>query len=209
MISALLAGAGIGTGLILVGSGLRPPAPTLDEALARLQASDHPVPRVSLWGRLRARRETEARRRSFAHAFSAFLDVVALALAAGSGIEGAVVTAANAGRGWAFDQIRAALDAARYRGETPWEGLDRLGASLGVAEVRELAATVALAGSEGARVRRSVVDKARALRLREQARAEAEAVAATVRMSLPTALLLFGFVVFVGYPPVATLLAGT
>ena len=36
-------------------------------------------------------------------------------------------------------------------GDPPWTGLDRLGTQLGVSEFNELAASVALAGDEGAR----------------------------------------------------------
>lgn len=206
MILPVLAGAGLGAGLLVLGAGLWPRPLPLAVALEGGPMARSPW---RPWTRPGARRRAEAERRAFAHAFGAFLDVVALALAAGRGIEGAVLAGAGAGRGPHFERLRAALDAARYRGETPWQGLDALGAALGATEVRELAATVALAGEAGARVRASVVAKARSLRAREMARAEAAAIAATVRMSLPTALLLGGFVVFVGYPPLATLLGGT
>ena len=49
-------------------------------------------------------------------------------------------------------------------GEPPWPGLDRLGTELGVPELNELAASVTLAGDEGARVRASIAAKARAMR---------------------------------------------
>jgi Flp pilus assembly protein TadB len=58
---------------------------------------------------LTIRSEAARRRRSFNHSLSAFLDLVAVNLAAGRGIEGALDTAAEAGRGWAFGEIRLAL----------------------------------------------------------------------------------------------------
>jgi hypothetical protein len=55
------------------------------------------------------RSEAKRRRRDFNHALGAFLDLVAVNLAAGRGVEGALDTAAGAGQGWAFAEIRRAL----------------------------------------------------------------------------------------------------
>jgi len=81
-------------------------------------------------------------------------------------------------------------------------------AELGVPELRELAASVALAGEEGAVVGASVAAKATALRTRALAEAEAAAESASERMALPTVMLLVGFVIFIGYPAVAAVLSG-
>jgi Flp pilus assembly protein TadB len=152
-------------------------------------------------------RATE-RRRSFRHAFSAFLDIVSISLAGGRGVDSALHDGAGAGRGWAFDEVRRALLEARLAGETPWAGLDRLGTELGVSELSELAASAALAGSEGARVRSSLAAKARAIRLRSLAEAEAAAQSASERMSLPIVLLMVGFIVFLVYPAIDRVLTG-
>lgn len=148
------------------------------------------------------------RRRSFRHALSSFLDVVSVSLAGGKGVESALTDAAEVGRGWAFDELRAALLDARMLGETPWAGLARLGAEIGVPELGELAASASLAGSEGARVKASIAAKARGLRLRVLADVESAAQSASERMSLPIVLLLVGFVFFLGYPAVVQVLAG-
>lgn len=140
------------------------------------------------------------RRRSFRHALSSFLDLVAVTLASGAGVESALARSAACSRGWVFTEIGQALVAGRLRGETPWAALDRLGTELGVAELRELAASVALAGEDGARVRASVAARARSLRTRGLTDTEADAQAATERMSLPIVLLMAGFMVFVIYP---------
>jgi Flp pilus assembly protein TadB len=58
---------------------------------------------------LTLRSEAARRRRSFNHALSAFLDLVAVNLAAGRGVEGALDTASEAGTGWAFTELRHAL----------------------------------------------------------------------------------------------------
>ena len=152
---------------------------------------------------LAIRGEAANRRRSFNHSLSAFLDLVAVNLAAGRGIEGALDTAAGAGSGWAFGEIRLALyRGGRLTGETPWTGLDHLGEALGVSDLQELAASVSLAGDSGAKVRTSLAAKAQALRVKSLADVEESAQAATERMSLPVILLLCGFVIFIGYPAI-------
>ena len=161
-----------------------------------------------LWPTLGLAARATARRRAFRHALSAFLDVVAITLAAGRAVETALRTASRAGQGWAFAELETALFEADRGGEAPWDALDRLGAELGVPELRELAASVALAGEEGAVVGASVAAKATALRTRALTEAEAAAESASERMALPTVMLLVGFVIFIGYPAVAAVVSG-
>ncbi|MCZ7537378.1 MAG: hypothetical protein M5T61_16690 [Acidimicrobiia bacterium] len=70
-------------------------------------------------------------------------------------------------------------------------------------ELAELAASVSLAGSHGARIRASLAAKADTLRGHQIAETEAAAEAATERMTVPVAVLLFGFLVFIAYPAIA------
>jgi hypothetical protein len=125
---------------------------------------------------------------------------VSVSLAGGAGIEEAMTTTSATGQGWAFNRLRDALERARLGGETPWAALGRLGVELDLAELRELAASLALAGTEGARVRRSLTAKAASLRQHEVAEAESAAAAVTERLVLPVGLLLLGFVLFLGFP---------
>jgi tight adherence protein C len=147
------------------------------------------------------RDEAERRRRAFRHALSSYLDLVNVILAGGGGIETALHAAVDAGDGWAFAAIRQALDRARLTSRTPWDTFAHLGDELGVDDLKELAASVALAGS-GARIRQSLAAKADSLRGHQVAETEAAAEAATERMTIPVAVLLFGFLVFVAYPAV-------
>ena len=153
-------------------------------------------------------READGRRRDFNHALGAFLDLVAVNLAAGRGVEGALDTAAAAGGGWAFVEIRRALYRAKIMGDTPWSGLDRLADELAIPDLRELAASVTLAGDNGAKVRTSLAAKAKALRVKSLADVEEAAQAASERMSLPVILLLCGFILFIGFPAIARVLEG-
>ena len=152
--------------------------------------------------------EAQARRRDFRHALGTFLDLVVIALAGGGGVETGLADAASIGEGWAFDELRRALDQARLARLSPWIALERLGSELGIAELGELAASVGLAGSEGAKVRASLQAKAASLRTHQLAEAETAAQAATERMSLPVVLLFAGFLCFVGFPALERVLAG-
>jgi len=154
------------------------------------------------------RQEAERRRTNFRHALSAYLNLIRVLLAGGAGVDGALSTAASIGRGWAFQQLRRALNIAHITRTTPWATLGRLGTELDVHQLSELAASVSLAGTEGARVRASLAAKASALRTRELTDAEGEAQASTERMSVPVVLLFAGFIVFVGFPAVARVLSG-
>lgn len=148
------------------------------------------------------RSETEERRKAFKQALGSFLDLVVISLAGGSGVESALRDAAGVGRGWAFAQLRNALEVTALTGETPWAALARLGEEVGVTELVELSATVSLAGTEGARVRDSLAVKAASLRDHALAAAEAEAQSTTEKMALPVVLLFLGFLILIGYPAV-------
>jgi Flp pilus assembly protein TadB len=161
-----------------------------------------------LYPSLALRSKAAERRRSFRHAFSAFLDVVSISLAGGRGVESALYDAAESGQGWAFAELRRALLEARLLGETPWRGMARLGQLLAVPELGELAASASLAGEEGARVRNSLAAKAKSLRLRGLTDIEAAAQSASERMSLPIVALMLGFIVFIAYPAVDKVLNG-
>lgn len=157
----------------------------------------------------RLREQAEARRRTFRHALSAYVDLVNVILAGGGGIETALHTAAEAGEGWAFARLRRALTRSRLTNRTPWDTFAELGGDLGVPELEELAASVAPAGSHGARIRQSLVAKADTIRGHQIAETEAAEEAATERMTIPVAILLFGNLVFIGWPAVAQITTST
>lgn len=151
---------------------------------------------------LSVRAEAARRRRDFAFALSAYLDLVVVSMAAGRGTEGALSVAADSGTGFAFDALRRALDTARLRGIAPWDSIDELGTTLGVEELSGLAASIRLAGSSGAKVRTSLAARAKALRERGLAEARGAAESETERMAVPVVMLVLGFIVLIGYPAV-------
>jgi Flp pilus assembly protein TadB len=152
--------------------------------------------------------EAEKRRADFKHALSAYLNLVGVNVAAGRGVEGALETAAATGQGPAFNAIRRALYRAQTSGQTPWAALDRLGSEIGIDELRELAATISLAGGMGAKVRESLAAKAATLRKRGLSEIQSAANAASERMAIPVVLLVIGLIVFIGYPAISRILSG-
>jgi Flp pilus assembly protein TadB len=178
--------------------GIRvPPLAAIATAAAGFLVPDH-----------RVRKLAARRRRDFRHALSAFLDLVVISLAGGAGVDSALTGAAGTGHGWAFSQLDRALTAARLTRTTPWNALRQLGRDLDIPELAELAASVALAGTEGATIRKSLQAKANALRARQLTDAESDASADTERMSLPVMALFLGFLCWITYPAMTQVLTG-
>ena len=157
---------------------------------------------------LRARGRAAAMRDEFRHALSAYLDLVWITLAGGAGVDSALAGAVQIGQGWAFDRLSGALSTAQLTRVSAWTALRRLGEEIAVDELAELAGSVSLAGTEGARVRASLAARAGSLRAHQLTDAEAQAQSATERMSLPVMLLFLGFLVFITYPAIGQILAG-
>ena len=157
---------------------------------------------------LHVRHQATALRDGFRHALSAYLDLVWITLAGGSGVDGALNGSVRIGRGWAFDRIAEALATAQLTRVSAWTALRRLGEDLEVNELAELAGTVSLAGTEGARVRASLAARAASLRAHQITDAEARAQSATERMALPVMVLFLGFLTFIAYPALGQILDG-
>ena len=149
-----------------------------------------------------------ARRAAFSTALSAYLDLVNVLLAGSAGTETALVAAAGAGDGWVFAKLRAALVRAEATRRSPWDVFAELGVELRVSDLHELAASVRLAGEQGARIRSSLAAKAASLRGQQLARVEASAQAVSERMAVPNVLMFLGFLAFAGYPAIVSIIGG-
>lgn len=154
----------------------------------------------------RVRAAAAARRREFSAALGAFCDVCGLCLASGRGIDASIQTAAGAGGGWPNAELTSALQTGYVNGETPWRALISLAEECELPDLAELAAALSLCGDEGAAVRDTVASKARSIRERLTSGAERDAAAVTERMGVPATMLLFGFVIFLGFPALYVLL---
>ncbi|MFC8849938.1 MULTISPECIES: type II secretion system F family protein [unclassified Micromonospora] len=189
--ATLLVLAGVGTGVTV------PVAASLALGIAGFLAPE-----------LSVRSEAAKHRTAFRDALSSFLDLVVISLASGAGVDQALDDAAKVGSGPAYTELRYALTEARLARVPPWDNLAALGRRVAVAELQQLAATIGLAGTEGAKVRASLRSRAIALRARQLTDAEGEANAATERMALPIVALFAGFLIFLGYPAMAAVLGG-
>jgi pilus assembly protein TadC len=153
------------------------------------------------------RAKAAALRVQMRHDLSAYLDLTVITLAGGAGTESALAHAAAVGNSATFERIRRALTRGAHQGRPVAAVLTDLGTETGVSEFTELGASLALAGSEGARIRATLTAKAAAMRRQALAGEAATAGAATERLSLPLILLVVGFLVFIGYPAIAAVTA--
>ncbi|MEV3854960.1 type II secretion protein F [Streptomyces sp. NPDC050095] len=158
---------------------------------------------------LTVRKQAAERRREMRHTLSLVLDLTVIALAGGAGVHQSLDQAVQAPAGWAAGKLRHALNIARLTRTSPWPHLGDLGRQLAVGDLTELAATLDLAGSEGAKVRGSLAAKARAMRRRRISEADGAAQAATEQMSVPVVLLFAAFLLLIGYPALAQVVTAT
>ena len=152
------------------------------------------------------RREAAERRQDFRHAVGAFLDLVSMNLAGGRGVPEALTAAASIGGGWPFARLRDTLAFARLQGLTPWAALGRLGDEVGINELRDLAAALALVADDGAKIRDSLAARAATLRRRELAEMEGRAGERSQSMLVAQMLIVLGYLLFLAYPAVIRIL---
>lgn len=156
---------------------------------------------------LGVRSDATRRRRDFRVVVGSFLDLVAMKMASGSGLAEALREAAAVGHGWAFARLRGALEDARIDGLSPAAALGRLGEELGLPDLRDLSASLTLVDTSGAQAEESLRTKASSLRARELSEAVGAANERSQAMLVAQVLLGLGFLLFLGYPAVARVLA--
>ncbi|MDP3713764.1 MAG: hypothetical protein Q8R60_14915 [Mycobacteriales bacterium] len=156
---------------------------------------------------LRLRRQASEARRAFRASVGAYLDLVAMRMASGSGLAEALHDAASIGTGPAFARIRGALADARTDGLTPAQALGRLGQQLQLPDLVDVSTRLRLVDTSGAQAQASLRAQAASLRDRELADAQGRANEQSQSMLVAQVVLGFGFVLFLGYPAVARVLA--
>ncbi|WP_435107147.1 type II secretion system F family protein [Nocardiopsis synnemataformans] len=192
--------------------------PFLAAALTAWGIAVSPLFGIAAWGvfalvlwmapDLEVRDQAKERSEQMRHTIAAVCDLVVIALAGGAGATGALTDATSTSDTWAMRRIRTALYAATIRHDPAWVALEELGERYDVPAAAELAASLRLAGADGARVRASLAAKATSLRTQHLAELDAHAQSATERMSLPVVLMFAGFLVFIGYPALHLILTG-
>lgn len=147
-------------------------------------------------------------RLEFSRALGAFIDLVALERAAGSGPRQALEAAAMVGDSWVFRRLAEELARTRWSGTTPWDALRQLGEDLGLPELPELADIMRLTGEEGAQVYGQLRARSASMRSAMLNAQKAEANAISERMTVPMTLLGVVFVTILFTPQMLRLVAG-
>ena len=155
----------------------------------------------------RVKRLARSRRRDFTTATTAYLDLVAMRAAAGSGLPEALREAAEVGHGLAFERIRRALADAQLAGNTSGRALTRLGEQLGVVELVQLGGQLQIVSDVGSQAEESLRSKADALRSRQLTEAQSAANANSAALPLGGGLLAIGFLIIIAYPGLSTVLS--
>ena len=134
-------------------------------------------------------------------------ELLALAVSAGLGVEGALEQASSTGHGPLFGEVRRLLREARMRGEPSSEALARLPAEAGLPEAEPLAQAVRAAASQGAPLTQALRAQGRTLRERRRLELVEAGERAQVRMLLPVGVLILpAFFVLLLYPAAVQLL---
>ncbi|MER5975512.1 type II secretion system F family protein [Streptomyces sp. NPDC001857] len=149
---------------------------------------------------LEIRRDASRKRRDLRRVIGAYLDLVSMNLAGGRGLPEALMAAAEVSDGWATQRIRNALADARITGLSQWQALGALGEELGMEELKDLSASLALVADDGAKVRESLASRAETMRHRELAEIEGSAGEKSQSMLVAQLLLCAGFLVFLIFP---------
>src|SRR6478735_7456717 len=130
----------------------------------------------------------------------AFLDVLAMLLAAAEADEQALQLAARSGDGRLFDALTRAFRDAAIAGRPMLTGMDTLGQRWDLPELVAIAAAGSLARPNGAAVRRTLMAKAKAMRATQLAAEETDARLRSSKLALPQFLIAVAFIVLLLYP---------
>ncbi|WP_194891973.1 type II secretion system F family protein [Catenulispora pinisilvae] len=155
-----------------------------------------------------ARRKAQDIRDQTREALDVLLSFAATSMTAGDGVESALEGAAAIGDGAAFEYFRSATAAARTSRRPVWACYADLAKQLGVPELSELAATVSLAGGQGAKIAESLAAKSASLRGRRTAERAAANISATERTHMPVSVMMLGFLLVLVFPSLDRFLAG-
>ncbi|WP_438453173.1 type II secretion system F family protein [Streptomyces asiaticus] len=156
---------------------------------------------------LSVRDQAKRAREEFAHALTAYLDLVALKRSGGSGPTEAMERAAAVGHGWPFQLLQQALLRARVDRIPPWEALEGLHDELDLPVLEDIAEIMRRSAHDGAAVYTSLRARAQSLRTELLEAQAAEANADSEKMTAPGALLAVLVMLLIAFPAVIRILA--
>jgi hypothetical protein len=155
---------------------------------------------------LAVRDQAKRAREEFAHALSAYLDLVALKRAADAGPAEALEKAAEAGAGWPFLYLQGSLRRARLEKIPPYEALSQLAHEYHLPVLDDVADIMRGSATDGAAVYKALRARTAALNAELLADQAAEANAASEKMTAPGALLAVLVMLLMAFPAVIRML---
>ncbi|MEU9737448.1 type II secretion system F family protein [Streptomyces sp. NPDC048002] len=155
---------------------------------------------------LAVRDQAKRAREEFAHALSAYLDLVALKRAADAGPAEALEKAAEAGEGWPFLYLQSALRRARLEKIPPYQALNELSAQYELPVLDDIADIMRGSATDGAAVYKALRARTAALNAELLAEQAAEANTASEKMTAPGALLAVLVMLLMAFPAVIRML---
>ncbi|MGW3134984.1 type II secretion system F family protein [Streptomyces sp. NPDC001139] len=155
---------------------------------------------------LAVRDQAKRAREEFAHALSAYLDLVALKRAADAGPAEALEKAAEVGEGWPFLYLQGALRRARLEKIPPYQALAELSAQYDLPVLDDVADIMRGSATDGAAVYKALRARTAALNAELLADQAAEANAASEKMTAPGALLAVLVMLLMAFPAVIRML---
>ncbi|MFJ2349683.1 type II secretion system F family protein [Streptomyces antimycoticus] len=156
---------------------------------------------------LSVRDQAKRAREEFAHALTAYLDLVALKRSGGSGPTEAMERATAVGQGWPFQLLQQALLRARVDRIPPWEALEDLHRDFDLPVLEDIAEIMRRSAHDGAAVYASLRARAQSLRTELLEAQAAEANADSEKMTAPGALLAVLVMLLIAFPAVIRILA--
>ncbi|WEP00763.1 type II secretion system F family protein (plasmid) [Streptomyces sp. FXJ1.172] len=155
---------------------------------------------------LAVRDQAKRAREEFAHALSAYLDLVALKRAADAGPAEALEKAAEVGEGWPFLYLQGALRRARLEKIPPYQALTELAHEYDLPILDDVADIMRGSATDGAAVYKALRARTAALNAELLADQAAEANAASEKMTAPGALLAVLVMLLMAFPAVIRML---
>ena len=155
---------------------------------------------------LAVRDQAKRAREEFAHALSAYLDLVALKRAADAGPAEALEKAAEVGEGWPFLYLQGALRRARLEKIPPYQALTELAHEYDLPVLDDVADIMRGSATDGAAVYKALRARTAALNAELLADQAAEANTASEKMTAPGALLAVLVMLLMAFPAVIRML---
>ncbi|MET7456254.1 type II secretion system F family protein [Streptomyces sp. NPDC005574] len=155
---------------------------------------------------LAVRDQANRAREEFAHALSAYLDLVALKRAADAGPAEALEKAAVVGDGWPFLYLQGALRRARMEKIPPYQALTDLADEYDLPVLTDVADIMRGSATDGAAVYKALRARTSALNAELLADQAAEANTASEKMTAPGALLAVLVMLLMAFPAVIRML---